>query len=44
MAHPLLQRGAPIALDLRSRGVTPSQRNLYGTPLCGGEIKKTNQS
>jgi hypothetical protein len=28
-----------IALDLRSRGVAPSQRNHCGAPLCGGKYK-----
>jgi hypothetical protein len=37
--------GAPSALDLRSRGVAPSQRNLSGMPLRGDKkILKIFQS
>jgi len=39
-AHPLQQRGAPGALDFRSRGVAPSQRNLSGMPLRGDKKQR----
>jgi hypothetical protein len=43
-AHPFLQRCAPKALDLRSRGVAPSQRNHIGMPLRGDKKKIKQKS
>jgi|SRR5271157_1316589 len=44
LRYPLQQRGAPGALDLRSRGVAPSQRNLIGMPLRGDENKPRREA